>query len=62
MPRLHGGLAQLLLWYTGELDLTIGNAETGDILLNEHREVTSKLGISDALVTIEALLADPRSG
>jgi hypothetical protein len=50
------GLAQLLLWDTGELDLTVG-ADTGDILLNEHREVTSKLGISDALHTIEAYLS-----
>jgi hypothetical protein len=52
------GLAQLLLWDTGELDLTVGDANTGDILLNEHREVTSRLGISDALETIEAYLAD----
>jgi hypothetical protein len=51
------GLAQLLLWDTGELDLTIGDADTGDILLSEHREVTSKLGISDALNTIEAYLS-----
>ena len=51
------GLAQLLLWDTGELDLTVGDAETGDILLNEHREVTSKLGISDALDIIQAYLS-----
>jgi hypothetical protein len=56
------GLAQLLLWDTGELDLTVGDANTGDILLNEHREVTSQLGISDALETIEAYLGDPPSG
>jgi len=55
------GLAQLLLWDTGELDLTVGEASTGDILLDEHREVTSRLGISDALDTIEAYLADPPS-
>jgi hypothetical protein len=56
------GLAQLLLWDTGELDLTVGYANTGDILLNENREVTSMLGISDALDTIEAYLADSPSG
>ena len=56
------GLAQLLLWDTGELDLTVGDANTGDILLNEHREVTSQLGISDALDTIEAYLAHSPSG
>ena len=56
------GLAQLLLWDTGELDLTVGDPNTGDILLNEHREVTSKLGISDALDTIQAYLADSPSG
>jgi hypothetical protein len=56
------GLAQLLLWDTGELDLTVGDANTGDILLNENREVTSQLGISDALDTIEAYLADPPTG
>src|SRR5437016_4967383 len=30
------GLAQLLLWDTGELDLTVGDANTGDILLDEQ--------------------------
>lgn len=56
------GLAQLLLWNTGELDLTVGDPNTGDVLLNEHREVTSKLGISDVLDTIETYLADSPSG
>jgi hypothetical protein len=51
------GLAQLLLWDTGELDLTVGDADTGDIFLKEDREVTSKIGIADALDTIEAYLS-----
>jgi hypothetical protein len=45
-----------------DFDLTVGDANTGAILLDEHRDVTSRLGISDALDTIEAYLADPPSG
>lgn len=51
-------LAQVVLWETGELDLVIADVKTGDILLNEHREVSSEVGIADALRTIEAHLVD----
>lgn len=51
------GLAQLMLWETGELDLVIGDAYSGEILLDEHREVFSEIGIQDALATIEGYLA-----
>jgi hypothetical protein len=50
--------AQLVLWETGELDLVIADPTTGDVLINEHREVSSEVGIADALSTIEAHLVD----
>jgi hypothetical protein len=59
------GLGQLLLWETGELDLVIGDVASGEVLLDEHREVSSALGIRDALATIEHHLAtkgSPSSG
>jgi hypothetical protein len=51
-------LAQLMLWQTGELDLVIADISTGDVVLNEHRDVSSDVGIADALRTIEAHLVD----
>jgi hypothetical protein len=45
------GLAQLMLWETGELDLVIGDALSGEVLVDEHREVFSEVGIKDALAT-----------
>lgn len=50
------GLAQLMLWETGELDLVIGDGHSGGVLLDEHREVFSEVGIRDALSTIESYL------
>jgi len=55
------GLAQLVLWDTGELDLVVADSRTGAIILNEHRDVSSELGIFDAIDTIEAHLGN-RSG
>lgn len=55
------GLAQLLLWETGELDLVIADVASGDVLVNEHREVTSEIGIADALGTIETYLSVNRT-
>lgn len=55
------GLAQLLLWETGELDLVIGSS-FGEVILDEHREVSTALGIEDAFDTIEAHLTSEESG
>lgn len=50
------GLAQVVLYDSGELDVVVGDASTGAVLLDEHREVTSRLGIADLIDTlIEAL-------
>ena len=50
-------LAQIILWESGELDLVIGDACSGDVLVDEHREVSSAIGIEDALAAIERYLA-----
>jgi hypothetical protein len=52
------GLAQLILWITGEADLVIADLATGDVVVNEHREITSDLGIQDILDTIESHLGN----
>lgn len=51
------GLAQLILWTTGEADLVIADLATGDVVVNEHREITTTLGIHDVLDTIETYLS-----
>lgn len=52
-------LAQMVLYDTGELDLVVGNVNNGEVLLDEHRVVTSELGIADAIETLFALLMVP---
>ncbi len=44
-------LAQMILWNTGELDLIIGDA-SGSVLVDEHREVSSSIGVDDAFASI----------
>ncbi len=45
-------LAELTVWDTGEADLVIGDLSNGALLLNEHREVTSRVGVADAIEAI----------
>jgi hypothetical protein len=52
------GLAQVVLWESGELDLTISDSKTGDVVLNEHRQVSTRLGVDDALRTIRDYLGE----
>jgi hypothetical protein len=55
------GVAQLVVWDTGEADLVIGDLATGTVLLNEHRSITSALGARDAIETILSHLGtEPR--
>jgi hypothetical protein len=42
-------LVQATLWESGEVDMIIGDRISGDILLNEHREITSLLGTKGLL-------------
>ena len=49
----------MVLYDTGELDLVVGNVSNGEVLLDEHRVVTSELGIADAIETLFALLMVP---
>lgn len=50
-------VAQILLWEGGDLHLIAGDAVTGEVLRDERREVTSMIGIEDALMTVEAHLS-----
>jgi hypothetical protein len=49
-------LAQVVLYDSGEVDVVVGDASTGAVLLDEHREITSHIGITELINTlIEAL-------
>lgn len=52
------GFGQVVLWESGELDLTIADPTTGDVVLDEHREVTARVGVDAALQTIKEHLAE----
>jgi hypothetical protein len=45
-------LAQLVLWNTGEAELLIADLESGEVVVNEHRQITSTVGLADAIETI----------
>jgi hypothetical protein len=45
-------LAQAVLYASGEVSLVIGDATTGAVLLDESRQVTSEIGLSDLLATV----------
>jgi hypothetical protein len=48
-------IAQLVVWETGEAELSLGDVGSKDVV-EEHREITSKIGIRDATETLMAWL------
>jgi hypothetical protein len=42
-------MARVTFWNSGEVAFEVADIATGDILCNEHREVTSVLGIENSL-------------
>jgi hypothetical protein len=49
--------ARLILWSNGEADLMVGDLDLGEVLLEEHREITSPIGLDDVGATVKAWLA-----
>jgi hypothetical protein len=49
-------VVQVTAWDTGEIDFVVGDLKSGDVLANEHREVTSELGIRELLRDVQAAL------
>ena len=45
-------LVQVTIWDSGEVDLVVGDLASGGVLVNEHREVTSQLGIRELLADV----------
>lgn len=45
-------LAQVVLYDSGELDLVVGDASTGAVLLDEHREITPRVRITELISTL----------
>lgn len=46
-------IGQLTVWSTGEAELSMGDARSG-MVSEEHREITSKIGLQDATETLVA--------
>lgn len=44
-------IGQLTVWSTGEAELSMGDAGSGTVA-EEHREITSKIGLHDATETL----------
>jgi len=52
-------IARLVIWETGEAELSMGDVASAD-LTEEHREITSEIGLRDATETLVAWLNDSR--
>jgi hypothetical protein len=52
-------ISQLTLWSTGEAQLSMGDADSGTVS-EEHREITSKIGLQNATETLVAWVAQAR--
>ena len=48
-------VGQLVIWDTGEAELSLADAASNDVV-EEHREITSQIGIRDATETLLAWL------
>jgi hypothetical protein len=48
--------ARLMLWSNGEADLVIGDFVKKEVLLEEHREIATEVGLEDAEATITTWL------
>lgn len=46
-------LAQVVMWQSGEVDVVIADAISGKVVLTEHREISSNLGLEDLLTTLQ---------
>jgi hypothetical protein len=44
-------ISQLTLWSTGEAELSMGDSDSGTVS-EEHREITSKVGLQNAVETL----------
>jgi hypothetical protein len=48
-------IGQLVVWESGEAELSFGDVESNDVV-EEHREITSQIGMRDATETLLAWL------
>jgi hypothetical protein len=45
-------LVQATIWDSGEVDFVVGDLAPGGVLINEHRQVTSPLGVRELLADV----------
>jgi hypothetical protein len=52
-------IGRLVLWINGEAELSMGDVGSGAVT-EEHREITSKIGLRDATETLVAWVSEMR--
>jgi hypothetical protein len=52
-------IARLVIWDTGEAELSMGDVASAAVA-EEHREITSEIGLRDAMETLVAWLSESR--
>ena len=55
-------LGRLTVWSSGDAVLEVGETESGAILVSEQREITSRIGLQDALCSLLAWVEEPDQG
>jgi hypothetical protein len=53
-------IGQLVVWSTGEAELSMGDVASREVV-QEHREITSRLGLKDATETLVSWISPNRS-
>jgi len=52
-------IGQLVIWDTGEAELSMGDVASA-LVAEEHREITSEIGLQDAIQTLTTWLTESR--
>ena len=50
--------ARLIVWSDGHAELTVGDYVKGEVLVDEHREISSEVGLDDAEATALAWMVE----
>jgi len=50
-------IGRLVIWDTGEAELSFGDATAG-VVTEDHREITSEIGLRDAVETLLAWMSE----
>jgi hypothetical protein len=51
-------VGRLTVWDDGAAELTVGHIKAGEIIVSEHRDIATSLGLDDAVESLIAWVSD----